>query len=41
MKAPAAVSGRVVRVKLLHSSETCLCVPLPSEAIDLEDGAAV
>ena len=41
MKAPAAVSGRVVRVKLLHSSETCLCVPLPSEAIDLEDGVAV
>ncbi len=42
MTAAAAVSDRVVRVKLVHSNETCLCVPPPeSEAIDLETGAGV
>lgn len=41
MTATAAVS-RVVRVKLVHSNETCLCVPPPeAEAIDLETGAGV
>lgn len=38
----ATASGRVVRVKLLHSNETCLCVPPPdSKAVDLEAGASV
>ena len=41
MNTPAAVSGRVVRVKLLHSSETCLCVPSASVAVDLENDASV
>ncbi len=41
MKAPAAVSGRVVRVKLLHSSETCLCVPPTSVAVDLDTDVSV
>lgn len=41
MNAVAAVSGRVVRVKLLHSSETCLCVPPTSAAVDLESDASV
>ena len=41
MKTPAVVSGRIVRVKLLYSSETCLCVPPVPEAIDLESGASV
>lgn len=42
MTSAAAVSGQVVRVKLIHSSETCLCVPpTASEAIDLETGAGV
>ncbi|MCY4373939.1 MAG: regulatory iron-sulfur-containing complex subunit RicT [Spirochaetaceae bacterium] len=41
MKTAAAVSGRVVRVKLLHSSETCLCVPPTSVAVDLDAEASV
>ena len=41
MKTAAAVSGRVVRVKLLHSSETCLCVPPTSVAVDLDADASV
>ena len=41
MKSEAPVSGRVVRVKLLHSSETCLCVPPTSVAVDLDTDASV
>ncbi len=41
MKSEAPVSGRVVRVKLLHSSETCLCVPPTSGAVDLDTDASV
>jgi cell fate regulator YaaT (PSP1 superfamily) len=41
MKTAAPVSGRVVRVKLLHSSETCLCVPPTSVAVELGTDASV
>lgn len=41
MNTAAAVSGRVVRVKLLHSSETCLCVPPTSVAVDLDTDVSV
>lgn len=41
MKTAAPVSGRVVRVKLLHSSETCLCVPPTSVAVDLDTDVSV
>ncbi|MDD9988518.1 MAG: regulatory iron-sulfur-containing complex subunit RicT [Spirochaetaceae bacterium] len=41
MKTSAPVSGRVVRVKLLHSSETCLCVPPASVAVELDTDASV
>lgn len=41
MKTAAPVSGRVVRVKLLHSSETCLCVPPASVAVELDTDASV
>lgn len=41
MKTAAPVSGRVVRVKLLHSSETCLCVPPTSVAVELDTDTSV
>ena len=41
MKTAAPVSGRVVRVKLLHSSETCLCVPPTSVAVEMDTDASV
>ena len=41
MKAPAAVNSRVVRVKVLHSSDTCLCVSSEVESVDLESDASV
>lgn len=42
MKMAIAMRAKVVRVKLVHSSETCLCVPKEkNEEIDLDAGAGV
>ena len=41
MSTATAVSAQVVRVKLVHSSETCLCVPQATGEVDLDAGASV